>query len=83
MTKPTYVVQGFERKRGRLVPGAKEIATSENGALKKAAAWALRLPGAAAIAVVADQETGEVHSITILGSFGEIPEDFVDRLAES
>lgn len=80
--KTTFVVQAFERKRGRLVPGSKEIAPSQHGALKKAEAQATRVPGAAALRVVADDETGELSAIEILGQFGEIPDDFADRLAE-
>ena len=78
--KTTFVVQTFETKRGRLVPGAKDVAPTENGALKRAAAAVPRLPGAAAIKVVADDETGEVSAITVLGTFGDIPEDFVEGL---
>jgi hypothetical protein len=39
-----------------------------------------RLPGSAAICVVADDETGDVQTITILGQFGEVPDDFTDML---
>lgn len=80
--KTTFVVQAFERKRGRLVPGAKEVAPSQNGALKKAEALAKRMPGAAALRILADDETGELSAIEILDRFGEIPDDFADRLAE-
>lgn len=80
--KTTFVVQAFERKRGRLVPGQKEVAPSQNGALKKAEALAKRLPGAAALKILADDETGELSGIEILDRFGEIPDDFADRLAE-
>ena len=38
------------------------------------------MPGAAAIKVVADNETGEVATIEVLGEFGEVPEDFRDGL---
>lgn len=78
--KTTYIVQGFERKRGRLVPGQKDVAPTENGAMKRAEALAGRLPGAAAISVTADDETGEVAAAKILSSFGEIPDDFAETL---
>ena len=55
--KTTFVVQTFTIKRKRLVPGDREIAPTESGALKKAEAMAGRMPGTAAIKVVADDET--------------------------
>jgi hypothetical protein len=78
--KTTYIVQAFEKRRGRLVPGARDVAPSENGALKRAEALAARVPGSAAISVVADAETGEVASVTIIQTFGEVPEDFAESL---
>ena len=78
--KTTFIVQTFVIKRKRLVPGDREVAPTENGALKKAEAMASRMPGTAAIKVVADDETGELESATILGQFGEVPEDFAESL---
>ena len=78
--KTTFVVQAFVMKRGRLAPGQKDVAPTENGALKRAEALASRMPGAAAIKVVADDETGEVQSIVISGQFGQVPEDFAEQL---
>lgn len=78
--KTTFVVQTFVEKRKRLVPGDREVAPSESGALKKAAAMAARLPGTAALRIVADEETGELESATILGQFGAVPEDFAEGL---
>jgi len=77
--KTTFMVQTFTIKRKRLVPGDREVSQTESGALKKAEAMAGRLPGTAAIKVVADDETGELEA-TILGEFGEIPEDFAESL---
>ena len=37
-----------------------------------------RLPGAMALQVTADDETGEVNQILVLGQFGEVPEGFVE-----
>ena len=79
--KTTFVVQAFELNCKRLVPGAKEVAPTESGALKKAQAIAGRMPGAAALKIVADDETGELESIAILGSFGDVPDDFTEGLA--
>ncbi|GJE78491.1 hypothetical protein [Methylorubrum suomiense] len=78
--KTTYVVQSFEVKRKRLVPGTKEVVGTESGALKKAQAVAGRLPGAAALRIVADDETGELESVAILEAFGEVPDDFAETL---
>jgi hypothetical protein len=78
--KTTFLVQTFVIKRKRLVPGDREVAPTESGALKKAEAMAGRMPGTAAIKVVADDETGELEAATILGRFGEIPDDFAEGL---
>ena len=78
--KTTYIVQTFVIKRKRLVPGDREVAPTENGALKKAEAMAGRMSGTAAIKVIADDETGELESATILGQFGEVPDDFAESL---
>ena len=79
--KTTFVVQTFVLKRKRLVPGEREVTSTENGALKKAEAVAGRHPGSAALKIVADDETGELESATILGSFGDVPDDFAEGLA--
>ena len=78
--KTTFVVQTFVLKRKRLVPGDREVSPTESGALKKAEAMAGRLPGTAALRVMADDETGELEGVTILGQFGEVPEDFAESL---
>ncbi|MDF9790712.1 hypothetical protein M2440_001413 [Methylorubrum extorquens] len=41
---------------------------------------AARMPGAAAIQIVADDETDELESATILGQYGEVPVDFAESL---
>ena len=78
--KSTFMVQTFVIKRKRLVPGDREVSPTESGALKKAEAMAGRMPGTAAIKVTADDETGELEAATILGQFGEIPDDFAESL---
>lgn len=78
--KTTFLVQTFVIKRKRLMPGDREVAQTESGALKKTEAMAGRMPGTAAIKVVADDETGELEAATILGQFGEIPDDFAESL---
>lgn len=78
--KTSFVVQPFEIHRNRLRPARQEPAQSEFGALKKAEALAARMPGAAALKVVADDETGELECVTILGQFGTVPDDFAETL---
>jgi hypothetical protein len=78
--KTTFLMQTFVIKRKRLVLGDREVSPTESGALKKAEAMAARMPGTAAIKVVADDETGELETATILGHFGEIPDDFAEGL---
>ena len=78
--KTTFVVQTFVVKRKRLLPGDREVAPTESGALKKAEAMSARMPGTAALKVVADDETGELESATILAQFGEVPDDFSESL---
>ena len=78
--KTTFVVQTFTIKRKRLIPGDRELAPTEHGALKKAEAMSGRMPGTAALKVVADDETGELESVAILGQFGDVPEDFAESL---
>ena len=69
--KTTFLVQTFAIKRKRLIPGVREISPTASGALKKKAeAMAGRLPGTAALSVMADDETGELEGVTILGQFG-------------
>ena len=78
--KTSFMVQTFSIHRKRLKPDRPELALTENGALKKAEAMAARMPGTAAIQIVADDETGELESATILGQFGEVPDDFAESL---
>ena len=67
----------------RAWPARQEPAQSENGALRKAENLAKRMPGAAALKVVADDETGELEGVTILGQWGEVPDDFAESLQGS
>ncbi|SOR27114.1 protein of unknown function [Methylorubrum extorquens] len=78
--KTTFLVQTFVLKRKRLVPGDRQISTTSSAALKRAEAMAARMPGTAALQIVADDETGELESATILGQFGEVPDDFAESL---
>ncbi|MCF4130186.1 hypothetical protein [Methylobacterium sp. SyP6R] len=73
--RTTFMVQTFEINRKRLRPGSRDVAPTESEALNRAEAIARRVPGTAALRVVADDETGELQSVAILGQFGEVPED--------
>ncbi|MGU3560553.1 hypothetical protein [Methylobacterium radiotolerans] len=79
--KTTFIVQTFELKRKRLVPGDRQPAPTDHGARKRAEALSARKPGAAALKVAADDETGELESIEILAKFGDVPDDFEESLA--
>ncbi len=78
--RTTHLVQTFVLKRKRLSPGEQIQAPTASGALKRAEAMAGRAPGTAALSIVADDETGELESATILGRFGEVPDDFAESL---
>ncbi|MER2251226.1 hypothetical protein ABS772_15005 [Methylorubrum podarium] len=78
--KTTYLVQTFVLKRKRLVPGDRQASPTSSGAMKRAEAMAARMPGTAALQIVADDETGELESATILGQYGEVPDDFAESL---
>ncbi|KMO28157.1 hypothetical protein [Methylobacterium aquaticum] len=77
----SFVVQTFELDRKWLRPGNRDVAPTENGALKRAEAIAGWMPGTAALRIVADDETGELDSVAILGQFGEVPQDFAEQVS--
>ncbi|WP_253368451.1 MULTISPECIES: hypothetical protein [Methylorubrum] len=74
--RTTFVVQTFAVKRKRLIPGDRQVSASCSRALKRAEAMAERMLGTTVLQIVADDETGEFESATILGQFGEVPDDF-------
>jgi hypothetical protein len=63
-----------------LRPGWQEPVQTESGAVKKAENLAKRIPGVAALKMVAGDETGELERVTILGQWGEIPDDVAESL---
>ena len=73
-----FLVQAFEHVEGQLVPTRRTGAASESLALRQAEATAARLPGAAALRLAAGPD-GE--AVTILGAFGDVPDDYADGLA--
>jgi hypothetical protein len=75
----TFSVQGFEHVAGRLVATASSPAASQTEALLRAEALARRLPGAAAFALRPQADGTETR--TILGAFGDVPDDVMDGLA--
>jgi hypothetical protein len=81
--RTTFMVQTFEAHRKKLRPGQRDVAPTESGALKRAEAIAGRMPGSTALRIVADDETGELESVAILGKFGEVPDDFAESLQGS
>ncbi|GEL44046.1 hypothetical protein MEX01_46370 [Methylorubrum extorquens] len=68
--KTTFLVRAFVLKRKRLIPGDRQVSPTSSGAMKLAEAMATRMPGAVALQIVADDETGELESTTILGQYG-------------
>ena len=78
--KTTFLVQTFVLKRKRLVPGDRQISTTSSASPKRAEAMAARMPGTAALQIVSDDETGQLESATILGQFGDVPDDFAESL---
>lgn len=73
-----FVVQAFEHVGGMLTPTTRMDAPSESLALRQAEALAARLAGAVALKLVSDAQ-GE--SSTVLGAFGDVPDDMSDGLA--
>lgn len=72
-----------DQLRGATVRDASEPPAADPerfGAPKEAEALAARLPGAAALKLVADDEGGGLESVTILGQLGNIPDDFAKTL---
>lgn len=78
--KTSFMVQSFSIHWNRQKPNRSELAQSENGAPKKAEAMAAQMPSRAAIRIVADDETGELESATILNRSEEVPDGFAESL---
>ena len=78
--RTSYVVQTFEIHRKRLVPTIKASAKSELTAVRSAENIAQTKSGAAALEIIADDETGELSSARVIAKFGEVPDDFEELL---
>jgi hypothetical protein len=74
-----FWVQGFEHVEGRLEPTTRRTALGLNDALQQAEALARKLPGAAVFAVETWDDVDE--TTTLLGAFGDVPDDVIDGLA--
>ncbi|MCJ2082213.1 hypothetical protein [Methylobacterium sp. J-090] len=61
-------------------PGDREVPQTASGVLRKAGAVAGWMPETAALKIVSNDEIGELEGATILGQFGEVPEDFAEKL---
>lgn len=77
--RTSFVVQGFDYVAGRLVPTTRAVAQGESHALLQAEALARRLPGAAAFKLAAVD--GNPENTTVLGAFGDVPDDLSEGLA--
>jgi hypothetical protein len=75
-----YVVQTFEIHRKRLVPTIKLQSKSELSAVRSAESVAQSKIGAAALEIIADDETGELSSARVVAKFGDVPDDFEELL---
>ncbi|MCE4223944.1 hypothetical protein HCU64_09295 [Methylobacterium sp. C25] len=75
----SFSVQGFEYVGGRLEATMRNPARSQTEALLHAEALARRLPGAAAFALSPREDGSPAR--TILGAFGDVPDDVIDGLA--
>ncbi|MEG9501436.1 MAG: hypothetical protein MIN69_06170 [Methylorubrum extorquens] len=78
--RTTFLVQTFVLKRKRLLPGDRQVSPTSSGAMKRAEAMATRMPGTAALQIIAADETGELERATILGQYGDVPDDFTGSL---
>lgn len=74
--KQTFVVQAFDRAGEELVLGVRDAVSSSDEALALASARAAISPGTIALSFTA----GDVSSVSVLGTFGEIPDEFVEIL---
>ena len=63
-----------------MLKAGKREEVSVNCAIKKADARSTREKGVAALQVVADDETGEIASATVLASHGVVPDDLVEQI---
>lgn len=80
MNSDTFIIQEFATRRKRLVPGTATKAMTRHHALRDGERIAGRAEGVAVIHVVADDETGETSSISVLARHGMIPDEFEEQV---
>jgi hypothetical protein len=76
----SYFLQPFKTHRKRLVPGQRVLAKTRQQALNDGERMARTAEGLAVIHVTADDETGEVSSLSVLARHGLIPEEFEEQI---
>jgi hypothetical protein len=76
----TYTVQTFELQQQTLVAAARETASSSAEALMRAEACSREAAGSVAFRMARDADTDELYSLIILGTFGQVPGNFVGGL---
>jgi hypothetical protein len=77
-SKLTFVVQAFDRTGDELVAGARDAVSTQEEALALAGARAAISPGTIALCYA----SGDVIGVTVLGTFGQIPDEFVEMLVD-
>lgn len=77
----TYAVQVFTLRDGRIARCRRITATSAYDAINTAAATVPTVPFPAALSLFSDEE-GRVWTTTVIGSFGETPEDFAESMLD-
>jgi len=76
----TFFLQPFKTHRKRLVPTQRVPAKTKHHALNEGERIGRAAEGVAVMHVVADDETGEVASVTVLARHGAIPEEFEEQI---
>ena len=74
--KSSFAIQSFIRVEGALVAGPRIQARSRDDALATARALVPTIPGAAALQITSDVETGEHAGARIISQSGELPDRF-------
>jgi hypothetical protein len=72
-----YAVQSFDEVEGCLVIGDRVQARSADGALRRAEGLNTFKTGAIAMQILTDDKSGKVEGVTVLGTFGSVPAEFV------
>ncbi|RDJ21072.1 hypothetical protein DWF00_07580 [Bosea caraganae] len=80
MNVDSFFLQPFKTHRKKLAPGQRVPAKTKHHALADGERMARTAEGVAVIHVVADDETGEASSITVLARHGAIPEEFEEQI---